>query len=222
MLAAPACGDAGPASTTAAATSTSAPGPAATPADAVGRWLAAVESGSAGAATSVVDPSQLALFLAVENPLSIAQVADLIRTGVPADVRAAYWSSFEASFLGFAGAGTGGLRVGEAREFAVGRRAFAVVEVGIEDRTASIVATRVGEAWIVDLMASFGPTFVRPLRELLAATGPDADGTTIREAMAESVPSLRAAIERPGVLDLPVDYVLETESLIEVLAPPSG
>jgi hypothetical protein len=225
LVAAGACGDAGTTtSTTAAPTSTTvAPSPlAATPAEAVERWLLAVDTGSAAATRSLIDDTQLALILAMDNPITIAQLADLVRNGIPTDLRSAYWSAFGASFSDFAGADTGRLQVKQTQEFAVGRRAFAAVEIGFVDRIGSttVVTAAVGEGWIVDLMATLGPTLVRPLRDLLAALGPDDDGNAVRSAMAESVPSLRAALERPGVLDLPVEYVLETESLVEVLSPP--
>jgi hypothetical protein len=166
------------------------------PSEAVARWFSAVEDGDAAAAGAVVVDGSLALVLALENKLTPAQTAELIASGVPANVATDYWQSFSQGFSDFAGRPIGTLTVGDYREFESEGQMFAAVTVrGSGDATSVVFARQESEAWAVDLVATLGPGFVGPMQRDLEMLPADEDGERIRVAYRDVVaPSLWAAL----------------------------
>lgn len=213
----PACVTTGDTTTTAPLTTTT-PG-AASPGEAVRAWLEAV-AGESGALPAV-DDAQLAILIAVDGSLGPERAAALLDGGLSDDARRGFWDSFAAGFAGSAGAGPATVDTGPAEEFAVGDARFAAVPVSMAGGGTELITIEDGGVWRVDLIASFGPRLVRPLRQLLDAAGSDAAGRAVREALAASAPSLQAAVLRPPP-DLPSEFLTETRALLNVLAPAAG
>lgn len=172
------------------------------PSQAVVRWFSAVEDGDAAAAGAVVVDGSLALVLALENKLTPAQTAEMISSGVPANVATDYWHSFSEGFSDFAGRPIGTLTVGDYREFESEGRRFAAVTVrGSADTSSVVFARQEDDVWAVDLVATLGPGFVGPMQRDLENLPADEHGERIRVAYRDVVaPSLWAALAA-GVFD---------------------
>ena len=184
------------------------------PSQAVVRWFSAVEDGDASAAGEVVVDGSLALVLALENKLTAAQTAELISSGVPANVARDYWHSFSEGFSDFAGRPIGTLTVGDYREFESEGQRFAAVAVrGGTDTSSVVFARQEEEVWAVDLVATLGPGFVGPMQRDLETLPADEHGERIRVAYRDIVaPSLWAALAA-GVFD--DAFAREALSLLE-------
>ncbi len=209
------CGDSG------ATTTTSPPG-AATPEEAVAGWAQAVASGDAAAIGPLVAEPQLALLVALDNSLPLADLAAMAGGGVPAAVAEGYWASFEQSFAEFAGAPLADLEATGAEIFAVDGFRFATVRVAFPTRigSAGIVAAETApERWQVDLLATLAPALLVPLRSLATSLPPDDDGAAVRALLADVLPSLRAAAEQPDDDAVAMEQRLELEALVRFLAP---
>jgi hypothetical protein len=172
------------------------------PSQAVVRWFSAVEDGDAAAAGAVVVDGSLALVLALENKLTPPQTAEMISSGVPANVATDYWHSFSEGFSDFAGRPIGTLTVGDYREFESEGRRFAAVTVrGSADTSGVVFARQEDDVWAVDLVATLGPGFVGPMQRDLENLPADEHGERIRVAYRDVVaPSLWAALAA-GVFD---------------------
>ena len=191
---------------------------------AVSEWLRALDEGDEPAISRLVDRRQVLVLLSLENSIGYAQMAALDRSGIDPDTRAEYWVSFATEFATFTDSSPGDLEMIGFREYDLEGQAFAAVEVGFPTSfgTTEIMAFEQDDRWFVDLLGTFGPNLVRPLRGLLSSLGTDADADLVEQILADSVPSMRAALLRPNTADLPVDFVVETEALIGLLASGSS
>lgn len=206
-----------------ATTTTTAPARvgAGSPTEAVQRWIDGLVAGDATAVANLVADDQLAVLVAVDNQLTGAATAQLVRAGITDDVRRGYWASFAEGFSEFAGAPLSDLAIGAVEQFSVAEGEFAAVEVAFTTRIGSteIIAARAADgSWLIDVLATIGPSLVRPLRSILVDLPSGEDGLIVKGLLQSALPSLLAALERPAVADLPADFVLETESLIQLLA----
>ncbi len=217
-LAATACGDAGGDTTT---TATIAPGTP-SPEEAVRTWVAAVNDGDMASLAAVVPDPQLALLVAIDNSLALEDTAALARDGVPADLAAAYWASFEQNFGEFAGLPLADLEVETAEEFSVDEHRFASVTVAFPTRIGSsqlIASEATPDRWRIDPLASLAPALLTPLRSLATTLPAGPDGDTVRALLVEVLPSLRAAADQPSDDAIGADQRLELEALVRFLAP---
>ncbi len=185
------------------------------PASAVGLWIEAVVSGDSAAVAAVVPDYQIALLVAIENPLSVAETRRALSDGLSAATQAAYWTSFVQAFGDSAGVDLASLEAAGSEKFAVDGRDFAEVTMEGEGR-AAVVATRGEEGWLVDLMATLGPTLVRPLRDLVDALSRDANDEDLARLFGELATSLRAG-QQSRSEELPPEFRSDLEALLQVL-----
>lgn len=205
--------------TTTTTTTTLPPPPplgAESPEEAVETWLAELADRDYQSTMRLVPDSQLALLVGTEG-LSAAQVLLMLEEGVPSVVRRNFWLGFSEAFPSFSGEGLEGLVVGEAEPFEVGERSFAAVQVVFRERLGSgeVVAHRDEEGrWWVDLFATFGPAFARPLRVWMETLPVRGDGARVRTALGEQQVSLLAALERRPMGEVPEATVAELRYLL--------
>ena len=64
-------------------------------------WLDAVVAGDFERIVGLVEPTGLAVVVAVENNLRSTELAALLESGLPDDLRAQYWSDFREDFTAF-------------------------------------------------------------------------------------------------------------------------
>lgn len=169
-----------------------------TPKQAVRTWLTELSDGDYQSTARVVHDHQLALLAAAEGQQP-AEVLATLRDGVPSTMRHNFWEAFTEGFPAFSGEQLEGLVVGEADAFRVDGRRFAAVTLVLPRRVGSteVVTSRDGEdRWWVDLFASFGPAFARPLRSWLETIPRANEGAWVWEAVAAERLSLQAALQR--------------------------
>lgn len=170
---------------------------ASVPTEAVVRWFGAVESGDADEAAATTDGETLAVLLAVENAAEPGVFAEYVTAGVPADVAAAYWASFDEGFSTFAGRPLSSLRVGDATEFeSQGTRYAAVAVYGRQDTESTVYVRELEDGrWVVDLVATLGSGFVGLFERIYDALPGTEEGDIVRGAFRDVVaPSLWATL----------------------------
>ena len=182
-----ACGGSGETTTTADAAD-------ALPPVVVDAWLTALASGDEAAAHGYVEPDGLAVMIGVENQWTVGETAALLESGLGAEVRRTYWSSFASGFSDFAGGSLDDVSVGRHREFTVDTVSFAEVMVTAAGVETPVITRRLDTGpWQVDLVATVGPAFTSLLRDFVTDVGDD-DPTRVITAYEEVVlPGLRAA-----------------------------
>lgn len=193
--------------------------PDTSPDQVVADWIGAVAAGDYAATEPLVDEVSLALMIGAENPMEVADLADMVVDGVGPTARATYWETFRSDFAVFAGVSFDRLRVAAAEALTVDGTEFAAVEVTAGDLTSEILCRRGSDgAWRVDMVATFGPQLVRALRTLVVTLPPGDDGEAVRAAFLGQVAgSLRAGLERAPGGDLPDAFRIELEALVGYL-----
>ncbi len=217
LLAAGGCSGGGAdTTTTTAAPPIGAPSPLA----AVEAWVDGLVTGDTAAVAALVSDDQLAILIAIDNGLDGTATAQLVRGGISDELRLGYWDSFREGFAEFGDAPLDDLSLGEVVRFEAPGGVYAAVEAGFSTRIGSteIIAREAADGtWQVDLLATIGASLVRPLRTMLAEMPSGDDGLIVRGLLQTAVPSLLASLERPAVADLPAEFVLEIESLVQLL-----
>ncbi len=211
-----ACSGTGETTTTTAGTV--APG-ATSAQEAVRSWIGAVSTGRYQDASDLVPDDQLVVIIGIENGLGPAAIATMAEAGVAAETLRDYWAGFEASFAEASGLAVTALDVGEAAPFETADGSYAAVEIFFPERIGDseiIVVERPG-GWQVDLMAVIGPSLVRQMRSLLIGLPQTIEGDVVRSLLHDMTPSLRAALARPGVDALPLEYRAELVQLVGFL-----
>ncbi|HHC07845.1 MAG TPA: hypothetical protein ENK55_03920 [Actinobacteria bacterium] len=171
------------------------PSGAATPAEAVAEWAAAVDALEVERIDALVVEGSWIVIMAVENDLEPQVVSVLLDEGVPEDLATDYWRSFRDEFATFAGRPLSTLTVGEWKEYQAEGETFAAVDVFGESNVPTTVLTRgTEEGWRVDPVATLAPGLIRPLGRYfdgLSGEGAEAVVAAYREYVA---PSLWAAL----------------------------
>ncbi len=192
------------------------------PSRVVVRWLEAVENADAPAISASVLEDTVAIVLAVENGLTAAQTAGLLRDGIPAPIAAEYWRSFRDEFAAFAGRPISTLTVGEERELDAGGYRYAAVQVRGSGGAESVVMARRDPdtgVWRIDLVATLGSGFVTPLRRAFEALPDDDAGRYVADAYRQAVaPGLWAALGSGGFDE---DFAREALRFVEEIDPSS-
>lgn len=168
-----------------------------TPEGAVVTWFEAIDSGDAEAASQAIHPESLALILAIENDISIEQLADHLSNGVPLEIQSSYWKSFSLGFTDFAAKPISTLSVGQAERFVSEGEDFASVPISGGPGSDSVVIARMRAdgTWEVDMVASLGDGFSKLLLERYDALGSGEAAVRVRLAYVEVVaPSMWAAM----------------------------
>jgi hypothetical protein len=180
---------------------TTAPPPLAgaeSPDAAVSAWLNLLGKRDYQATPELVPDEQVALLAAVEG-WEPAQVLAALEEGVPPEVRENFWRAFTESFPAFSGEEVGDLVVGTTEEFEIAEEHFAAVQVVFSERLGSgdvvAVQDRAGRWW-VDLFATFGHAFARPLQTWLEDVPYTGDGARLRNRMGAYKNSFLASLER--------------------------
>jgi hypothetical protein len=188
----------------------------ATPLEVVTAWLDALSIGRSGAADQAVVQDQFVLLLAIES-YSLELYNELVSSGISAAASRNFWESFSAGVRGFTGADITEVEVlGENRFEAYGG-SFAAVEGESPRGDLTIVAIQTADGrWLVDLLATFGPSFA-PLFNLWIERLP-ADATAPLEALAGQLPSLQVARDRA----IDPEALAELDRLIETLSGHQG
>ncbi len=149
-----------------------------------------------GALEGLVDERHLAFLTAIERGTS-REVAGMLKTGVPDDVRRDVWASFARSLSSYTGESIGRIRVGSVTaEFAVGQSEFVAVDMFVADGKAEWILRLTDDGWVIDLLATFGTAFLPNLRGWFAFIGADDDAAFIRDEFEAEISSLRAGLER--------------------------
>ena len=122
------------------------------------------------ATSSVVDEERLAVLAAVEDSSADALIA-FASQGLSETVRRNFWSSFAVSMPELIGAESPDVAAMLDRQFAIAGDRFAVVSVrvGPDMINGSFVVRLVDGQWLLDPIATFGGSFVAPLRLWLRA-----------------------------------------------------
>ena len=184
----------------AAASCSSTPAPddaLSTPEGAVVTWFEAIDSGDVEAASHAIHPESLALILAIENDVSVEELANHLSTGVPLEPQSSYWRSFSLGFTDFAAKPISTLSVGQAERFTSEGEEFASVPISGGPGSDSVVIARMRAdgTWEVDMVASLGDGFSKLLLERYDELGSDDAAVRVRLAYVEVVaPSMWAAM----------------------------
>ena len=158
-------------------------------------WLVSVDGSEFEAATARTYEPSMAIVIAVENDLTVAETAALLSDGIPASVSAAYWTSFQDGFDAFAGYPLSDLSVGGAEEIFTEGVQFAAVGVTDPGDSDGTIFTRDDRDRQVDLVATLAPGFVDPLIRTYETLPDGADGDVVRTAYEDTVvPAMWAAI----------------------------
>jgi hypothetical protein len=168
-----------------------------TPEGAVVTWFESIDSGDVEAASEAIHPESLALILAIENDISIEELADHLSNGVPLDLQSSYWQSFSLGFTDFASKPISTLSVGQAERFVSEGEDFASVPISGGPGSDSVVIARMRAdgTWEVDMVASLGDGFSKLLLDRYDELGSGAAATRVRLAYVEVVaPSMWAAM----------------------------
>jgi len=167
------------------------------PERAVVSWFEAIDAGDAGVATASVHDGSLAVILSIENDYDEVTTAAYLEDGVPADVQAAYWTSFAEGFTEFASRPISSLTVGQSEMFTAEGTEFARVPISGGPSAGSVVYTRMQEdgSWEVDLIATLGDGFATLLTDTYQDLTETEAGDQIRVAYVDVVaPGIWAAI----------------------------
>jgi hypothetical protein len=168
-----------------------------TPEGAVVSWFEAIDAGDVEAASDAIHPESLALILAIENDISVEELADHLSSGVPLDLQSSYWTSFSLGFTDFAAKPISTLLVGQADRFVSEGEDFASVPISAGPGSDSVIIARMRAdgTWEVDMVASLGDGFSKLLLERYDALGSDEAASRVRLAYVEVVaPSMWAAM----------------------------
>ena len=178
-------------------TTTAAPGG---PRETVAAWIDAVIASDAQALTGLVEPVGLVMLAAVENRFTNEEIAALLGEGLSMDLIDEYWTSFRRGFADFAGVPIQSIEVGGHQEFMLGEVPFASIVIMSGDGVTSVMTSKRGERWRLDLIGSFGTAFAAQLRRMLVNLPDTPAANTIRDAFrSDIVPGLLAALRRaPG------------------------
>jgi len=171
--------------------------PHSTPEGAVVSWFDAVDAGEVLAASEAIHPESLALILAIENDITVEELADYLSHGVPLAMQSTYWTSFSQGFTDFANKPLSTLTVGQAEVFESDGEEFASVPIsgGPGSDSVVIVRKRADSTWEVDMVASLGDGFSTLLLDLFEELDATEASVRIRLAYSEVVaPSMRAAM----------------------------
>jgi hypothetical protein len=140
----------------------------------------------------------LALLSAAEGG-EVSEAARMVRRGVPATVREAFWTSFVEGLGAFAGAEIGEARIGRGEAFRVGQTRFVAVPLRFESGARhEWLLRRSGGEWKVDLIATFAGRFATPLRSWLSSVESAPDYAMVHRALQRQRLSLQAAAARAG------------------------
>jgi hypothetical protein len=173
------------------------PAPEVGPRDVVAGWIDAVIASDVEALSHLVEPDGLVVLAAVENSFSEEETSTLLDNGIPIDLIADYWATFRSGFADFAGIPLQSIEVGAHDEFLLGDVPFASVVISSGDGVTSVMTSRRGVAWRLDLVASFGAAFAAQLRRVLVNLSHAPAGERIRDAYRSNViPGLLAAFRR--------------------------
>lgn len=189
-----------------------------TPSEVVAGWLGALASGSTPEAR-YIDDLRLAIILAVENGFSVAETAEVVTGGLTDSLRQSWWRSFATEFAAFGGEGLSDIEIGETATYTVGTETFAAVTLMRGDPTTEIILRQSDEGeWMIDMVATVGPTLVRPLRAAYVGLGGDEDAMAVRAAFRSVAGSLVAARQRDAINDaLPETFLIEVDALADLL-----
>lgn len=207
-------GDAATTTTTRPPATTTLPEGGATPLEAVTAWLDALAIGRYAGADEMVVQDQFVLVLSVES-YSVELYDELVAGGVSRSASDNFWESFVAGVRGFTGAAITEVDVLGERRFEAYGRSFAEVEAESPRGDLSIIAVlRDDGRWLVDLMATFGPSFA-PLFNLWVDRLP-AEATHPVETLESQRASLFVARDRAAAIGN-TDAVAELDGLLERL-----
>ncbi|CAN5885118.1 hypothetical protein BH23ACT5_BH23ACT5_13320 [soil metagenome] len=168
------------------------------PAQVVTSLFAAIDAGRFDDAANLTDLDHAALLSLVEGA-NVTEVAEAL-TDEAVSVASNFWSGFaqtlDASFS------PGNVTVSEGEVIAQGEARFVTVTVQPADGEArSIVVRRNGDAWVVDLFATFGSALserlLAPVESIL--TSANADAALVRTRLSESADSLLMAASDPSL-----------------------
>ena len=174
-------------------TTTTTPG-GASPLEVVTSWLDALSIGRSGAADQAVVLDQFVLLLAVES-YSVDLYNELVNSGISPAASRNFWESFSSGVRGFTGADITEVQVVGENRFEAHGASFAAVELESPRGDLTIVAVETADGrWLVDLLATFGPSFA-PLFDLWIERLP-VDAVAPRQALAGQLPSLQVARDR--------------------------
>lgn len=159
---------------------------------------------------------QLALLIGLEGSDEAATVA-MLDGGVPDSARENFWRSFANSFPAFAEEQLMELRIGSVDLFSVEGLDFGAVAVALSRSAGSgkwITRKDAQGRWRLDLFATFGAAFARPLREWLAGFEAGADKDRIRAAVSDQRASLLATLQREPFGPVSPSTVAEVDALL--------
>lgn len=212
------CGGGESAATTSSAvvaTTTTALSGGSTPLEAVTTWLDALAIGQYSGADDMVVAEQFVLVLAVES-YSVELYDELVAGGVSREASRNFWESFVAGVRSFTGAAITEVDVLGEQRFEAHGRAFAQVEARSPRGDLTVIAVQdADEQWLVDLLATFGPSFA-PLFNLWVDRLPP-EATHAIGSLQDQTASLRVARDRAEAVGN-AEAVMELDGLLGSLA----
>jgi hypothetical protein len=154
-------------------------------------WLDAVDTGDVTSLEDLVAAESLAFVVGVESRLAPDQITAFADDGLPNELVAGYWASFEEAFDAIDGNDIVAFDVGAVEEFDAAGARFAAVTVGIEDRSTDVIVRRnAAGGWQIDVLATVGGGFTRQLTELASRATEDRFRTLFEQWV---LPALEAA-----------------------------
>ena len=142
-----------------------------------------------------VDEVQIVLLASIEG-ISTPETATMLAEGLTPDVRSNFWEGFVEGFPVFAHEAVSQLLIGDEVLFELEGSSFAAVQITLRQNPGigSLIVRREGGRWLVDLLATVGPSLASPLREWLESVPDDEQGRLIRAEVAAQQPSFESAL----------------------------
>lgn len=179
-------------------------------------WLGALDPLDLEVLRATTHPPNVALVAGAENDFTVEQMAGVVDGGLPTATLRSYWSTFADSFGAFLGVDAAAASVTSVTEFQVDDTTFAAVTVAVAGQESEIIAQRIDDQWVVDLLAIAGPALSVQIRRLVAAVVDEADDAVAFSYASMAVRSLNAALTRDptnraleleleAIEDLPID-----------------
>ena len=129
----------------------------------------------------------------VESNLRSGELAALLESGIPSDLRDEYWSQFRDDFASFSGTALADLTVGESEALTVPN--FTSVALNGDQGSGRVILRQLDTGWQVDFPATVGPSLIGPLGQYLAAAVDGDNAEIIAAAYRDYVtPGLDAAL----------------------------
>ena len=178
-------------------------------------FFAAVSSEDYAATAPLVDESQLAVLTAIEG-VSAGDVASMIASGVPAEVRSDFWGGFADAVPSLVDQTLERATVGEASDLGGGFQAVAMGFPGSTDPVSWIVRSE-GDGWVIDMFATFGPAFAPNLDDWVASLPEGSARDIITDAIVDGRASFEMGVGAEPLGPLSEPARAGVESLLERL-----